>query len=215
MEARVHGDADGQRPAEQAGADETGERIDGGAEAVEAAVEAEPRVQTEDTAVAADGVGDGLAFGDGARHGLFGPDVAASVQCVNILEGVPMRRRDDVDDVDLLAVDHFTEVKICFAVVAGLSGAGGLRFAAGFADIADGDKPGLRIVENVADMAAAHAADADDGVVDLVIGAAAARPRKNAARNDGEARAGCGAGRQKISSVHFRHVLPLVVGCPI
>ena len=51
MEACVHGDADGQRPAEQAGADEAGQRIDGGAETVETAVETEPCIEAEDAAI--------------------------------------------------------------------------------------------------------------------------------------------------------------------
>ena len=203
-EACMRADADGQRPAEKPRTDESRDRFDRRSELVELPVEAEPCVETEHTAVAAGGVHNGLPFAERARHRFFRPYVAAVVERIDVLQGVPMRRRDDVDDVDVLAVDHFTEIEIRLAVVPRVFGALRGCFAAGFADVADGDQFGLRVVEHISDMAVAHAADADDGVVDLVVGARAAVRGEHMVRDDGEARSGGDAGLDELSARKLR-----------
>ncbi len=111
-EAGGTADGDLERPAEHAAVDEFLQRLDGCAEAVERVGEAEPSVEAEDAVVLLHGFHHLLTLADGTRHGLLAPDVLTCLSSLDSHQGVPVRRRGDVDDIDVGVVDEVAEVSV-------------------------------------------------------------------------------------------------------
>ena len=98
--------------AEETALDDLADRLHGRAEAVEVALEAEPRVETEDALLGLDDLHHALALANGAGHGLLAPDVLAGVRGHHAHAAVPVRRRADVDDVHVLVGEQLDEVLV-------------------------------------------------------------------------------------------------------
>jgi len=76
------------------------------------------------------------------------------------------------DDIDVIPIEHVPEVPVAPHIGVGLQGLsrGDGRIEAGRIDVADGRDVHVRHRGEPAKMPAAHAADADVGHVDLVVG---------------------------------------------
>ena len=187
-EARGAGDRHLERPAQQPAVDEFLQRLDGRAQTVEGVLEAEPRVEPEDAVVAPHGLDDALALADGARHGLLAPDVLAGARRLDGHDAVPVRRRGDVDDVDVRVGDQVAEVGV------GLQGLTKLLLAQLDAalevtavDVAHRHQPALLGAGEVV-AALADAAHADDALGELVARGDEVRAAEHVARDDGQQR---------------------------
>ena len=88
------------------------DRLHRGAEAVERPLEAEPCVQAEHAPLLAHHLHHALAFAHGARHGLLAPYVLACVRRHHAHAAMPVRRRADVDDVDIPVCQQLHEVPV-------------------------------------------------------------------------------------------------------
>ncbi len=163
--------AHGQRPAQRAALYEFFQRGHFGAQSIEFGVHAEPGVKTKDAGVALHRPDHPDTLADGPGHGLFGPDVAAGIEGVYTLQSMPVRRSDHVHNVYALAVYHLTEIAVAAAVLTGLGALGFGRLDSRAVDVAKPHQAGLRVIKHIAQVRLPHAAQADNGVVDLVVGA--------------------------------------------
>ena len=154
-------DGDLERAAEDAALHELPDRLDFGAHAVKRRSETEPCVQAEDAIVFVDRLDDFFALVDCAAHRLLAPDVLAGLGGGDGDQRVPMRRGGDVDDVDVLALQHLAEIVVRLNV-------GAARFLGRLevvcVHVADGEQLGLGV--DVFEVAAPHAAHADDSLGD-------------------------------------------------
>lgn len=104
-----------------------------------------------------------------------------------------MRRRDDVDDIDIGPVQDFA--KILIALDAGTGDFQG-HVEMSIVDIADGQQPRARILE----VPTAHASDADDGFRQLVTRGCYTLSAKDMAWNDRQPGRGDDGGFDKIAA---------------
>ena len=88
------------------------------AETVESGSETEPGVEAEHAPVALNGLHDLLPFGDGARHGLLAPDVLAGLRSGDGDEAMPVRRRGNVHNVDVVALENFAKILVALDALA-------------------------------------------------------------------------------------------------
>lgn len=82
--------------------------------------EAATGADLEDPAVTLDRLDYGPALRDKAGHRFFAENVLAGLRCGNAHQCVPMWRRRDTDDIDVLALDHATPIGIKLDVLAEL-----------------------------------------------------------------------------------------------
>ena len=180
--------------------------LDGGAEAVEGVLEAEPGVEAEHPAFGLDVFHDAAALADGAGHGLLAPDVLAGAGGHDALDGVPVGRGADVDDVDVGVLEELDEVLVGLDLApAGLLGAGEAVFDAGLVGVAEADE--ARALEAEVVAAVGDAAEADEGARDLVGGGGLAA--QDVGGDDVE-EADRGGGLEEVSAGGV-HGAPLVV----
>jgi hypothetical protein len=180
--AHVHA----QGPAERAAFHHLLDGGHGGAVAVEVIGEAEPGVKAEDALVLLHGLHHLDAFVDGAAHGLFAPDVLAGLRRHDAHQRVPVGRRGDVDDVDVVAVQHFAEIVV--ALHFGRTAGEGIRQMEAV-NIADGQEPRA----GVGEVALPHAAHADNRLGELFARRRNARPAERLSRHDAEKADGGGS----------------------
>ena len=89
----------------------------GHAHAVEAIFEAEPGVESKDPVVFFNGLDHGHALTNSAAHRFFTPNVLTSLGSLDGHQRVPMWRSGDMDDIDVLASEHFTEILVALDTV--------------------------------------------------------------------------------------------------
>ena len=145
---------------------------------VEAALKAEPGIQPEDPLVFGHGFFHRLAFVNRAAHRLFAPDILAGLRGSDRDQRMPVRRRGDMDDVDVFAFQHFAEVLVALHVRPRQLKA---VLQVLLVHVADGEQFGGGI--NGLEMPLAHAADADDGFGERLIGRSVARAAQDMARH--------------------------------
>ena len=83
-------------------------------------LETEPGVQTESDISFLNCLHHGLSFTDRAGHGLLAPDVLARFGRRDRHVSVPVRRGAGVDDIDIFASNHLTEIVIHLCVLVSL-----------------------------------------------------------------------------------------------
>ena len=113
-------DANLQGPTQLAAVNQLLQGLNIGSQSVECILEAEPCVQTEDTAVTLYGFFNALTFADGTGHGLFAEDVLSCIGSLNRHDTVPVGRSGNVNDIHIGIVNQFTEVVVglyCFVPV--------------------------------------------------------------------------------------------------
>ena len=158
-------DGDLERPAEDTALDEFFDRLDVGAHAVKPRAKTEPCVQAEDPLVLVDRLNDFFALVDCAAHRLLAPDVLARLGGGNGDQRVPVRRSGNMDDIDVLTLQHLAEILVSLNV-------GPPRFLSRlemvFVHVANSQQLGLRV--DALEVSATHATGTDDGLGDDLAG---------------------------------------------
>jgi hypothetical protein len=175
-------------PAEEAALDQLFDRLDRSTEVVKYILEPEPGVNPEDPAISLDGLDESLAFADRAGHRFFTPDVFARFRGRDRDQGVPVGRRDDMDDVDVIPLENFPEIPVSGDTWA-RDFEGGPKMP--FIDVADGEQPGTGISE----MPPAHAADSDNRLGEFIARRSKALASQHVPREDSETGRSGGSGR--------------------
>ncbi|OPZ12206.1 MAG: hypothetical protein BWZ10_02103 [candidate division BRC1 bacterium ADurb.BinA364] len=180
VEARRRAEHDLERPSQQARLDDFFHIARGHSRSVDDAFEAEPGVDAENPSVAPDRLDHFLAFGDGARHRLFAPDVLAGLGGGDGNRRVPVRRGWHMHDVDVGPVERLAEILVSLRL-----GSGELQRLSqtGFVDVAHGQDDSALVIP---DMDLAHAAAADHGAGQRFARRRVAGPAQHMARDDGE-----------------------------
>ncbi len=112
VEPRCRPHRDRQRPAEKACLDGLAHGSHGHTQSVKPAFEAEPGIDPEDAIRLMHGIDHGHPFTDCSAHGLFAPDVFASLGGFNRHQGMPMGRRCDVHDINVVPCNEFAKVVV-------------------------------------------------------------------------------------------------------
>ncbi len=181
IEAGAGIERDFERPAQETVLHRFLDGLDGRAHAVEAVLEAEPGVEAEDALMLFDGGDHGFAFADGAGHRLFAPDILAGLGGLDGHDGVPVGRGGDMDDINVLAGEHFAEIAVTFAIGPAFLHRG---IEVVLVDIAHGEE--LAGGVDAFDVAQAHAAGADDGAGEHLAGGDVAGTPQQPAGDDVE-----------------------------
>jgi len=150
--------------------------------------------EAEHAAVTFDGIDDILALLDRVSHGLLTPDVTPGFGRGNGNQGVPMGRSGDMKDIDIPPVEDITEILVAFAPRACLLESGGQVM---LIDVTDGEKPRLRIVEDIVDMARTHSPDPNNSMRQRLAGRRLTAPGNGLARYDGDS----GEGRHRLEGL--------------
>jgi len=87
-------------------------RFDRNTQFVKYFAEPEPGVDSKNTTVPLDGFHHPDALADCPGHRLFAPDVLAGLRGRDGDQGVPVGRRDDVDDVNIRPLQDFAEIGV-------------------------------------------------------------------------------------------------------
>ena len=145
--------------------DEFPERLDLCAHAIKRRSEAKPSVQAEDAFVLVDCLDDFFALVDCAAQRLLTPDVLAGLGGGDGDQRVPMRRSGDVDNIDVLTLQHLAEILVGLNVRAARF-LGCLEMV--FIDITNRQKLGLWV--DVFEVSPAHAAGSNNGLGDDLAG---------------------------------------------
>jgi len=116
VEARGAVDRHLQRPAEHPALDELFNRLDRGPETIKLAVEPEPRIEPEDASVFLNRLDDLFALADGAGHGFFAPDILARLGGRDRNQAVPVRRGNDVNNINIIPLQNLAKVVIALDV---------------------------------------------------------------------------------------------------
>jgi hypothetical protein len=124
-------------------------------------------------------LGHRAAFRDEAGHGLFAEHVFAGFHGGDGNERVPMWRRGDGDQVNILALQHAAEVGVSGLVVGAVEPA----------DVATGQLDGVQALHLVVGAGAASAA-ADEGAAEGFAGGRLASAAQDVPGHEGERRAG-------------------------
>ena len=160
-------DAHGQRPAQGSALNQLLQRSNRGAQSVKRVIHTEPGIKPEDTGITLHCSGDVCPFRYRAGHRFFRPDVTACIEGIDILQGMPVRRRHHMHHIDRLAVQHVPEIPVAMAILASLLQ--GCCHPA-LHDVANPDQFSLGVIQDIFNMPLPHPTQADDCVIDFVVG---------------------------------------------
>ena len=141
--------------------------------------------------LAMDFLSQGPVFGEVEAHGLFEIDILAGADGGQGGEHVPVIGRGDENGVNVLTSEQLAEVGVggaVFVLVVLIDAVAGL-FEVLFHDVADGDDPGVFLVQEIAHVPLPLRADADAADDNAAAGRDVAGPAK---RGGGRKRGQCG-----------------------